>query len=381
MHEFKDFYQQMKKTGFAGHYPAATVISMRLNRHFYRFKSYDTARKLLHKLFDLILIQRRYYKLHYRPEKVMHKAKTTSSNTTILKLLSITHMHGSKSIVFSNTHHTHNTLLPTGLLANKANNITPLSGELKRGSRRNGINALALSGVALDGTSKAVSYADAPFFKTDKTRELNLLEDFLAEKYKPEMFLRVGINSNLQRCVFAIMRIRILWPDEYTSKKLDIEAKVKNASDCFTSLKNSYRWTRQSKISLDDRTCIEDAEHVISSLQTAIHAELPSPKNAEGLINNPFPMLFASKTSVAPLISNQQTRERIIYRPAKLGRDIQHVFVSDEHIEMTQQFLTDSGLQDKIEVRSLADLEEAAALDKAASPYLSDILGSKFACK
>ena len=103
---------------------------------------------------------------------------------------------------------------------------------------------------------------------------------------------------------------------------------------------------------------------------------LPKPLSNErcNRSNNRFPRSLPPIISCEPSATlDDWSGEQLVEGSAKLGRDIQTLFVDSSDLPQAEKFLSDNGLKDKVKAYTFEELDKAREMSSRVKPYFADI--------
>ncbi len=343
-------------------------------------------RDLFFKIRSMLLLQselKKHVLLQLRDQLILKEAHKIMSEDIrfseadpekVIKLLSITWMHGSKlSVVEDACHYSDGFLMPLGELLKK--NQLVMTGEQELGADEDhGINRDALSGVSLPYANIAVKYAkeydnySLDAISNDIDSFLSNIDQFACTHrwYNDDKLI-----SSFYRIAEKSKMLKHLDPKKFLEKKSKLSLAVSKVEECIqTSLQektdalfdhtdwyHKVLMYKNIKGSQNIRRELEREEFSHSGRYSSDHE-----------IKRKIPLLFASNTAVGIPIHIHLVREPLpedIYPGSlKLGKDIQFVFTTPESVELVKETVKKEGLDQQVQVETFETLELARILER-----------------
>jgi hypothetical protein len=116
----------------------------------------------------------------------------------------------------------------------------------------------------------------------------------------------------------------------------------------------------------------------LESVKKALVQPIEKIPGIEEAIKNPYEIFFASNTlHTIPANDLRSQRERCSPKALTLGKEIQHIFVYPENLEVAQTFIDKNGLKNRVSASSVEGLLQAAWINQQATSYFADIFSLK----
>jgi len=353
---------------------------------------------------------RKDYLTHLCLAKLQKKADLSNQETA---LLALRFFHGSNSLIFPNLKNTKNQLIPSGRLPK---NIVLLTGEQNRGLER--VNSVYLSGTELQGIPTAIKFAKEISFSQSPTKgiaaayketseELDWFMQKAREKKEenkknsqsqpistkfPEYgqgFFITG-HCSLQQSSFLILagtikRARLLNPKDFDKEyKEPLSMLLEEMQRDWKHYKTTSDYKEHMPKELDPTKALGYTYHdqyfanhfqKIEKVELALKA-INEPLHYEGLqeaLENPFPVIFASKTIYSFLHGDCMELNTPV--KAMIGRDIQVIFTPKESMQQLEKIVKQEGLQ--VETIEMEFLQQVAQKLDTHFRYFFDIFSKK----
>jgi hypothetical protein len=307
-----------------------------------------------------------------------------------LNLLPLTFIHGSTSAIMPNLPLTNMCLLPSGRLFKLG--IVPFSGELREGSKANGVNQSKVSGTSLDYGFRAVSYTShTPISFQDTISRYEELVECIKKDLERNSSIFTTKDDTTSAVVFIEMsiitrRFRALSAESFDqfvptltqfAHKLEADYNAFKQTDEYKKFMpkqedptgelgyeyHDYYWYSH----------FSNTEHGIHFFKDSITDPLLVPENLKEGIESVFPMIFGSTTLNPITMQPTNPTERHSAKPLRLGDDLQYIFVPDSSTEKVRSYLQRHGFENAVQVVDRKHLEDAILLNCLASPYFCDI--------
>lgn len=315
-----------------------------------------------------------------------------------LSLLAITFMHGTNSAILPSLLETDKQLMSSGRLARA--NLVPFCGELGAGSVPIGTNQYRISGTSLNDGKRALTYAVNNQFHVKESKEVATITEFI-DYYEKEITIRAKEGKALYVQAYpdclsckaldplpiAIARLRILNPIEFKNFEIRLEKILNKMEKDFSNYELSGDYKKNMPKQMDpngnlgyeyqDYLYFEHFKNIREGIQEAkkkLKEDLIIPKGVVEASQKPYGLIFASKT-LHPLTADKSERSAI--KAARLGKDIQLIFVSDENKAHLSSYLKEQKLDQSVEIVDMNRLSDAILLNELASPYLASFASPK----
>ena len=225
-------------------------------------------------------------------------------------------------------------LIPTGKLL--SNNIAPLTGMLDIGLA--GINQEHLSGVKLTSSQTAIQYAEQSktVLHYAKDKEVDSINRFLRRIAQ----LENGKLSFFAKLVFIkakIAAIRLAWFGVEEDTKYQL---IKSLDDCYNEAQPRN---------------ISELIQEIRELLLNTHEFIFTPEE-ESLIHHPASIVWASvskKNADLLYVDSDVTGEKALFGPQELGKDIQILFVEQNHYDKVCSYVRRYLLPSELHIMSM----------------------------
>lgn len=319
--------------------------------------------------------------------------KNISEKSLDLSPLMTTFVHGSNAAILPNLFKTGMHLMASGRLSSAG--VVLFSGEMREGASSTGINRFKISGTSLDDAKIAYSYAAGQAYQTNKVEEVNTLELFFNElsrrlKYHSSLFSSeydAAETFEWARVSTAILRLRALDSELYKVFEEKLKNFIAQLESDFNSFKLTDAYKKNMPKKLDPEGTLgylyqddywlkifQRTEKTLNILRKALDEEIIIPKGIEEAIKNPYPLIFGSTTLHTYMASSS---ERCAQKASLLGKDIQIIYVSEKDKDHLSAFLKDNGIENKVTLADINELDYAYALNQLALPYFIDFISAK----
>jgi SidE phosphodiesterase (PDE) domain len=336
--------------------------------------------KLMHaELFRTLKLMKRTLVLESKQQNPLQPADPTfPANTprkTMLKALDTMHcvwLHGSKaSTLEALLASPGQSLIPSGELLRRGKTI--LTGELRQGIDKDGVNQYGLSGVNLLNAEGSMTYSDG--FKLDTNKIEDCYKQFLESPWKAGASFS---NSPLYdqyytRFLIGVERMYALDPERVKNDREQIKKVIEDIY-AYALLKN-FDPTNQKERYLH----YEFLRHM-KNIEFLVNEGTFSPSTVQSKLAT-IPLIFASKNKQGIPIyfgPKREYYEEVFRGHLKLGEDISVIFVQKEDKETVRELLRQAGgAANKVTVRSMQALQTAIKTERTLGEHLYDVYGLK----
>ncbi len=301
----------------------------------------------------------------------------------------ITFLHGTSTDTLSGMNESAGLLLPSGYLVKHC--VTPMAGELGVPMRIS-LNKTALSGANLATEEMCESYfkrfaAQKGGKRQEKLKSeiqvfLNFVDMLKGEQARTgraflfnDAYGSYGVITRAQNVAISFSRLKQIAPQQAQQLLPTLHDAYQRLNDALMNLRQSEEY-KAAVLGEGDQTGYRDGyvknmllnlENCMATLGQALVSPIPKEPSAD---QESYSILLGSNT-----LSNRQvdssTHERMLQRPALMGRDIQFVFCKPkDKAAVTAKVKGLNGIAGKIKVHDLAVLKRAVRCAKRHQPRM-----------